>query len=53
MSNPGLICSVREAVSGTAQHQAELQASYRDAQCISQILTDFSTLRSAGEYRLK
>lgn len=53
MSNPGLICSVREAVTGTAGHQAEMQDSYRGARCISQILTDFSTLRSVGEYRLK
>ena len=53
MSNPGLTCSVPEAVKGTARRQAEMQESYRDAQCISQSLTDFSTLGSVGEYRLK
>ena len=44
---------VSERLSGTAGHQAEMQDSYRGAQCISQILTDFSTLRTVGEYRLK
>ena len=53
MSNPGLTCSVPEAVTGTAGRQAEMQESYRDAQYFSQSLADFSTLGSVGEYRLK